>query len=169
MKHVPKIGLRMRLNLLILLTFMPAGILLFFTAEHQRDIESKAFLREVLLLARGAAVDEAQQVSTARDLLLILSEVLRLKQTDPDQITAFLKTLTGRFSGYRDLGVLAPDGALEVNSRNDPQGVDYGGHAWFRRVVTEKQFAMSEYRIQQIGNEPVMYFGLPVMDDGDRI
>ena len=169
MKHIPKTGLRMRLNLLILLTLLPAGILLFFAAEDQRGIESKAFLQHALLLAQAGAVEEAQQVSAVRDLLLILSDFLRLSQAAPDQTIAFLSTLTGRFSGYRDLGVIAPGGTLEVNSRNDPRGRNYGDQAWFQRAVTEKQFAIGEYRVQQIDNEPVMYFGLPVMNDRGRI
>ena len=169
MKHVPKIALRMRLNLLILLTLLPAGILLFFAAEDQRRIESKAFLQHALLLAQAGAVEEAQQVSAVRDLLLILSDYLRLEEAAPDHAIAFLNTLTGRFSGYKDLGVLSPDGALKIHSRNDPRGGNYADHAWFKSAVAKKQFAMSEYRVQQIDNEPVIYFGLPVMNDLERM
>jgi signal transduction histidine kinase len=169
MKHVSKTGLRMRLNLLILLTLLPAGILLFFAAEDQRRIESGAFLKHALLLAQAGAVEEAQQISAARDLLLILSNYLRLPSVSPDRTIAFLSTLTGRFSGYKDLGVLSPDGTLKINSRNDPRGGNYADHAWFQRAVAKKQFAMSKYRVQQIDNEPVIYFGLPVMDDHERI
>jgi signal transduction histidine kinase len=169
MKHALKSGLRMRLNLLILLTLLPAGILLFFAAEDQRRIESGAFLKHALLLAQAGAVEEAQQVSAARDLLLILSNYLRLPSVSLDQTIAFLSTLTGQFRGYRDIGVLSPQGVLMVNSRRDPSGANYGDHTWFRQVAATKQFAMGEYRVQQLDAEPVIYFGLPVMDDRERV
>ena len=69
MKVFRNMSLRMRLNILILLTVIPAWILAYYTASQQKHLEAQAILESTLSLARTAADAESRQLDTIHHLL----------------------------------------------------------------------------------------------------
>ncbi|MCG6973324.1 MAG: histidine kinase [Desulfobacterales bacterium] len=164
MKIFSAASLRTRLYLLVLAAFIPVCILLFYTAEEQKAIETNAILNNAILLAHSAANEEHQQLEATRHLLIAASEFLLQNDAGSDRTEHFFDDLIKESRGYVDLGVLTPHGKLLNSVRGVPPFKGSEKPAWFVRCITEKIFTMGDYKVDQITQEPMLYFALPVLD-----
>ena len=164
MKIFSAASLRTRLYLLVLAAFIPVCILLFYTAEEQKAIETNAILNNAILLAHSAANEEHQQLEATRHLLIAASEFLLQNDAGSDRTEHFFADLIKESRGYVDLGVLTPHGKLLNSVRGVPPFKGSEKPAWFVRCITEKIFTMGDYKVDQITQEPMLYFALPVLD-----
>ena len=164
MKIFSAASLRTRLYLLVLAAFIPVCILLFYTAEEQKAIETNAILNNAILLAHSAANEEHQQLEATRHLLIAASEFLLQNDAGSDRTEHFFDDLIKESRGYVDLGVLTPHGKLLNSVRGVPPFKGSEKPAWFVRCITEKIFTMGDYKVDRITQEPMLYFALPVLD-----
>lgn len=164
MKIFSAASLRTRLYLLVLAAFIPVCILLFYTAEEQKAIETNAILNNAILLAHSAANEEHQQLEATHHLLIAASEFLLQNDAGSDRTERFLADLIKQSRGYVDLGVLTPQGKLLSSVRGVPPFKGSEKPVWFVRCIKEKNFTMGDYKVDQITQEPMLYFALPVLD-----
>jgi signal transduction histidine kinase len=143
--------------------------LIFYTAEEQKRIEVDAILNNAILLANTAANEEHQQLESTHNLLTAISEYLLHSDAQTHKANRFFPNLLKQSQGYVDLGVLTPDGKLLTSARGVPPIKGSTHPAWFVRCVEEKNFNMSDYTVEHISNQAVLYFALPVMDKHNQI
>ncbi len=164
MKIFSATSLRTRLYLLVLAAFIPVCALIFYTAEEQKDIETRAILNNAILLAHSAANEEHQQLEATRNLLSAISEFLLLNNARSDKARRFFAFLVKQSQGYVDLGVLTPQGQLLNSARGVPPFKGSEQPEWFVRCIGEKNFTMGDYKVDYITQEPILYFAFPVLD-----
>jgi len=164
MKMFSATSLRTRLYLLVLAAFIPVCALIFYTAEEQKDIETRAILNNAILLAHSAANEEHQQLEATRNLLSAISEFLLLNDARSDKARRFFAFLVKQSQGYVDLGVLTPQGQLLNSARGVPPFKGSEQPEWFVRCIGEKNFTMGDYKVDYITQEPILYFAFPVLD-----
>jgi signal transduction histidine kinase len=169
MKIFSATSLRTRLYLLVLAAFIPVCALIFYTAEEQKRIEVGAILNNAILLAHSAANEEHQQLEATHSLLIAISEFILLTDPRSDKAKSFFANLLKQAQGYVDLGILTPDGQLLSSARGVPPIKGSKQPEWFVRCVEEKIFTMSDYKIEHITHEPLLYFALPVLDKQNQI
>jgi hypothetical protein len=164
MKIFSATSLRTRLYLLVLAAFIPVCVLIFYTAEEQKNFETGAILNNAILLAHSAANEEHQQLESTRNLLSAISEFFLLNDVRSDKARRFFAVLVKQSQGYVDLGVLTPQGQLISSARGVPPFKGSEQPAWFVRCIGEKNFTMGDYKVDYITQEPMLYFALPVLD-----
>ena len=169
MKIFSAASLRTRLYLLVLAAFIPVCVLIIYTAEEQKNIETGVILNNAILLAHSAANEEHQQLEATRHLLMAASEFLLLNDAQTDREKRFFADLQKQFEGYIDIGVLSPQGQLFKSARGVPPFKGSEQPAWFVRCVKEKNFTMGDYKVDHITREPVLYFAVPVLDKHNRV
>jgi signal transduction histidine kinase len=169
MKMFSAASLRTRLYLLVLAAFIPVCVLLFYTAEEQKSIETDAILNNAILLAHSAANEEHQQLESTRHLLMAISEFLLLNDAQSHKTKHFFADLLKHSQGYIDLGALTPQGQLLSSARSVPPFKGSQQPAWFVRCIKEKNFTMGDYKVDLITQEPVLYFALPVQDKHNQV
>jgi len=169
MKKFSAASLRTRLYLLVLAAFIPVCALIFYTAEEQKRIEVRAILNNAILLAHSVANEEHQQLEATHNLLIAISEFILLTDPQSDKVKSFFANLLEQSQGYVDLGVLTPDGLLLSSARGIPPIKGSKQPEWFVRCVEEKVFTMSDYKIEHITHEPLLYFALPVLDKQNQM
>jgi len=169
MKIFSATSLRTRLYLLVLAAFVPVCALIFYTAEEQKRIEVDAILNNATLLAHSAANEEHQQLEATHNLLIAISEFILLTDPQSDKVKSFFANLLKQSQGYVDLGVLTSDGQLLSSARGIPPIKGSKQPEWFVRCVEEKIFTMSDYKIEHITHEPLLYFALPVLDKQNQM
>jgi signal transduction histidine kinase len=169
MKIFSAASLRTRLYLLVLAAFIPVCILLFYTAEEQKSIETKAILSNAILLAHSAAIEERQQLEATHHLLIATSEFLLLNNAQSDKAKHFFSGLLKQSQGYVDLGALTPQGQLLNSARGIPPFKGVERPVWFVRCIKEKIFTMGDYRVDHITQTPVLYSALPVLDEHNQV
>jgi signal transduction histidine kinase len=169
MKIFSSASLRTRLYLLVLAAFIPVCVLLFYTAEEQKSIETGAILNNAILLAHSAANEEHQQLESTRHLLIAISEFLLLNDARSDGAKRYFADLLKQSQGYVDLGVLTPHGQFLISASGVPPFNGSEQPDWFVRCIGKKNFTMGEYQVDPVTQEPVLYFAFPVLDKHDRV
>jgi signal transduction histidine kinase len=164
MKIFSAVSLRTRLYLLVLAAFIPVCVLLFYSAEEQKSIETNVILNNAILIAHSAANEEHRQLEATRHLLIVASEFLLQNEARSDRTRRFFADLLKQSQGYVDLGVLTPQGQLLSSARGVPPFKGAEKPVWFVRCVKEKNFTMGDYKVDRITQEPILYFALPVLD-----
>jgi signal transduction histidine kinase len=169
MKKFSAASLKTRLYLLVLASFIPVCVLLFYTAEEQKRIEVDAILNNAILLAHAAANEELQQLESTHNLMIAISEYLLHTDAQTDKASSFFANLLKKFQGYVDLGALTPDGKLLSSARGVSPIKGSSQPAWFVRSVEKKDFNMGDYTVEHISDQGVLYFTLPVLDKHNQI
>ena len=169
MKILSAASLKTRLYLLVLAAFIPVCALIYYIAEEQKRIEVGAILNNAILLAHSAANEEHQQLEATHNLLIAISEFILLTDPQSDKAKRFFSNLLEQSQGYVDLGALTPDGQLLSSARGIPPIKGSKQPEWFVRCVEEKIFTMSDYKIEHITHEPLLYFALPVLDKQNQM
>lgn len=163
------VSLRTRLYLLVLAAFIPVGVLIFFTAEEQKQIEKETIFHGATILARAAAIEERQQLDTARNILAAVSDHYLSSGERGDQIQSFITNLRSHFQGFADLGIVAADGRLLARAQDAAATPDYSRKAWFSECLRQKRLTMGGYRRDRIDGEPILYIAMPVLVTGQTV
>ena len=160
-------SLRTRLNLLVLVAFIPVAVLIVYVAQEHRAIERNAILQKARLLAQSAADAEELQVAATRHLLAAVAGFFRVTGGQPDRLSAVLADLAGHAEGYALLGVLDPSGHLLAGSDSAYMANNIGDPDWFAADCQRESEMMGPYSGEPVNGEPVIYFARPI-PDGDR-
>ncbi len=162
-------SLRTRLNILILLTVIPAWILAYYTASQQKRLEAQAILKSTLSLAHTAANAESRQLEATRHLLMTMSSFFLVPGARIDAVRGFYTELLKQSQGYADLGVLTPGGHLWLSARCKICDVDFSHRSWFIETIKNGHFAGSNLKEERIDGKPALYYALPVVDSHRQI
>src|SRR6266576_3250996 len=86
-------SLRLRLWLLVLLAFMPALGLMFYTAAEQRQHAVKEVKDQALHMVQIASSDQERRIDGTRYLLMALAHVPEVRAGDTAECERFLSAL----------------------------------------------------------------------------
>jgi HAMP domain-containing protein len=161
-------GLRTRLLLLVLLVLLPIlGLMLYTALSERREAANKA-QRTALRLARVVAVNQEQLSDEARQLLITLAQAPQVRSDDVT-CNVYLSDLLRRWPRYANLGVVAPGGTVVCSAVPGQTSVDERESGFFEHVLSNRDFARGEYRIDGAGGRAIVEFGYPVLDDRGRV
>ncbi len=156
------LSLRTQLYLLVLMVFIPLGVLTFFTAEEQKQVEKETIFKGVTLLASAAAIEEQQQLNAAGSVLATISDWYSLNAGRTDLVQDFLLNLKKRFPGYVDLGIIDGQGWWVAGVRPPEQYAGYHQKTWFLRCLEKQVLTIGDYGGDGIDGTPVLYVAIPV-------
>ena len=159
-------GLRLRLQILVLLAVLPAVGLILYTASDQRRVASREVQQNALRLAKVAAADHELLVDGARHLLTALAQLPSIRGRDDRACTELLATLLKQYPRYANLGVIAPDGTTVCSGLPLSGPLNLADRGYFRIAVQRREFALGEYQIGRITGRASINFGYPVLENG---
>jgi signal transduction histidine kinase len=169
MQHFSGTSLKTRLYLLVLAAFIPVAVLIFYIAEEQRSIETKAILHRTMMLVRSTADGEYQQLESGRNLLATIADAWRPAPDRADRLTSLLDDIVKRTNVYADMGILDLTGRPLVAARPSPGDLNYRDKEWFQACAQGKASAVGPYHGEHIGDRPVLYIAYAARDDGGRV
>jgi HAMP domain-containing protein len=157
-------SLRIRLMGFILAALVPALVVMLYSAEEQRRVDT-AYIRENLLrLTRLHAREEKQLLEGTRQILTVLAQYLRMHEGDPRACSAYFASLLKEFERYANFGAVRPDGAVLCSAVPLPGSVNVRDSQWFREVMGTGAFTHSGFQVEGISGKPVLVFASPVVD-----
>jgi len=164
-------NLRARLVSIILLSMIPAFILILSVTALERERALADAHVEAMAFARLAANHNVELVKTTENLLRWLAHFPEISSGDPVACNARLQELFKELNGYGELSVARPDGEIfclapatlpttPLNSANLP---------YFQRAVAQKGFAISGFQLGRLSNKPNFAFGYPILDNAGNV
>lgn len=156
------LGLRTRLLILVLMVFIPLGVLVFFIAEEQTQIEKETIFKGVKVLADAAAIEEQQQLDATHKVLMSIADLYALKDLWDNRLPSKLLGLKNRFPGLADLGIMDDNGRIIAGVRSAESYSGYYRKLWFVQCLQHNMPTMGDYRSDTVNGAPVLYFAMPI-------
>jgi steroid delta-isomerase-like uncharacterized protein len=150
------------------LAVLPAVGLLLVTVTEQRDDAVEKASADAQQLARLAAADQGRLIESTRQLLTVLARLPEV-QAGGESCNVLFADLLTQFPRYTNLGVIALNGTATCSGVPAPPNVYLGDRAYFQQAVQTQAFAVGEYQIGRITNEPALNCGFPILDDNGAL
>lgn len=155
--------------MLILLAVGPGLALILYAGMEHRRIEAADAALEALRFTQILANDQTQQVESARQLLLLLSELPQLRSADSSACDTLLTGLLERLPTYSNLVLAEPDGDVVCSAVPEPQPVNLSDRGYFQEALRTKQFAISDAIVGRINGQAVITFAYPLHDEAGQL
>jgi signal transduction histidine kinase len=162
-------SLRLRLWLLILLTFMPVLGLMFYTAVEQRQHAVQEVKREALRMAQIVSSDQERLIDGTRHLLSVLAHVPDVRDRGPEVCERFLSNLRRDNPHYSIFGLANRAGDVICSSVPQDEPVNIADRSYFVGAMVARDFAIGEFQIGRITSKPAINFGHPIFDSDGRV
>lgn len=164
MRRLRVAGLRPRLTLIVLAAVIPViGLTLYADLEHGVHIRALA-LAEAAVEAKEAAGRYRRIIDGTWSGLTLAAGARDVYGGDPAGCSRYLSQMLARNPEYANLGVADADGAIRCSAVPLAGPVNASEHAWFRRAVCARGFALGNFRSGQVAATPVVVAALPVQD-----
>ena len=151
---------------IITLALLAAAVLVVdLTAQQRRQLAAAAG-QEAFQLARLAASAHARTLADAQQTLELLARLPAVR--GGEGCGALLTEVRHRLSGYLDLGVARPDGAVVCRAQAAGGGVSVADRGWLRRA-TERQLGVGEYHVDHATGRAAVTVAAPVLDVRGRL
>ncbi len=165
MKRFSVKSLRMRLNLIVLLTVVPAWVLVLYTAAEQRSLEQEVIYQNALMLTRAIADEEYQMLRSARTTLSIMAELVSHAGNSERRACGGFDGFLKNSPQYLQLGVLSPDGRVSCRAGAAGPARPFSDYGWFVETVRSRKLTLGATRVEMIDGRPAIYAARPVIDE----
>jgi signal transduction histidine kinase len=156
--------LRTRLNLILLLTLIPAWALTIYTAAEQRRLEREAILQNALILTRAIADEEGQMLRATQAVLRIMADLASGVGTPHRQNCDIFDDFLKNAPEYLQLGVLSADGRLVCQVGAAGPQRPFSDASWFAETLRSREFTLGGDRVEAVSGQPAIYAARPLLD-----
>src|SRR5919108_4115547 len=161
-------SLRLRLWLLVLLAFMPAVGLMFYTAAEQRQHAVKEVKDQALRMAQIASSDQERRIDGTRYLLTALAHVPDVRDGDAAECDSFLAALLKDNPLYTNFWMADLRGDQICSAVPLDRPLNIADRSYFRGAIETRTFAIGEFLTGRLTKKALIAFGYPILDADGR-
>jgi signal transduction histidine kinase/ActR/RegA family two-component response regulator len=155
-------SIRQKLAVLILLSALPACVMILLIGLENRNKALEEANQEILSFVRRAAESQERATTATRQMMENLSRVPDVMRADVAACTRiFTNILRINQQRYGALHLVDLRGNILATSGTD-RGVNFTGARHFEEALATGKFSVGEYRVGMTLGEPVLTFGCPV-------
>lgn len=158
-------SLRYRILLLVLLTIIPALMLILYMANQQREAAEDQAQANILGLVHLAAANEEQAISETHTLLQVIARLPEVQAHDAAACHALAASLVRQNPIYASVGVAAPDGRVWCNHSTLHPTTNISDRGYFQEAIEQNGFSTGQFAIGRSSHLPSLHFGFPVYDN----
>jgi len=161
-------SLRSRLLALVALVLLPWLALVLYTQAEERKAAVANVNHDAMSLVHFIASNQATQIEAARGLLAALARLPQMRIRDAASCSRFLAGMLAAYSSYANLGVAERDGSIICSAVALRGQVNVADRPYFRQALATQRFAVGDYQIGRITQQPSINYGQPVLDEADK-
>lgn len=143
---------------------LPALILILYSAVEQRRQVAEETKQNVLRLARLVVLEQRQLVDITHETLLLLAQIPDIQTGNRPRCNALLAKLLQQHPLHINFGVLSPNGEVQCSGLPISKRIQLGDRLYFRRVLATRSFSAGELQIGRITGKPSINFAYPILD-----
>jgi diguanylate cyclase (GGDEF)-like protein len=163
----PILSIRTRLIVLAMLAITPLVFDHVHGLELARAHQIDRARTEVIELARRGTESQRENIYAVRSLLQMVARVYANMPIVPSNCNQYLKVLTGNVPWIRGLSAAGVDGRITCSTQPDAIGLNVADRAHFQNALNSREFVLSNYMINRIGQFPGLIAAFPIArDDG---
>ncbi len=154
--------LRGRLTALLLLSLLPAFMLILIGAALERDRDLADARTAARQLTNAAAMMVERLADVANQALTIVAAAPPVRALDRDQCTPFLRALYGSYPEFLNFGVIDATGRVLCSTLPLEGEVDLADRDYIQFALSSGRFAVSTYFIGRITGRGGIAFAQPL-------
>lgn len=158
--------LHFRLLILVLVTMLPAFVIISRTTWQQRDEARQTAEQLAIKTAGNFAVGQQKLMDDShRFLAQLAGDRNFIEAASHGECAGFLKYLLRQPSShFSDLIVTDAQGSILCSANPLPLNVDVSDRSYFQRAMARPAFAVGDYQISRINGKQTMFLALPYFD-----
>ncbi|MCD6581926.1 MAG: response regulator [Desulfuromusa sp.] len=169
MKYFNFGSIRKNLTFLVLLSVLPALIILLYTGIEQRSYTIEKAKDNILLLSHAMARTQENITNTARQTLSTLALLPEIQNLDLQTSRKILTAVLEKNSNYKNIALTDLKGDVLVSGIPSVP-INLADRKHFKEALIQKDFVIGEYIVSRVGTiAPAFPFAYPVFDDQGRV
>jgi signal transduction histidine kinase/ActR/RegA family two-component response regulator len=161
-------SLRSRLLWIVALAIAPSVLMTIYTGWNERQNAIAAAQENLQRLTRLAAVNEAQSINSARQLLMDLSDVPDLLASTK-QCNALMRRALSKNPGYVNLGLIQLNGDVSCSAVPSRVPVNLADREHFKKAVAERRFVAGGYVFGRVIQKHTINLTYPVIGENGAV
>ena len=161
-------SLRSRLMLLVALAIAPSMLMTLYSGWKERQNAFTSAQANLQRLTNLAAINEAQSLNNARQLLTDLSDVPDLMASTP-RCNALMGRMLRKNPGYVNLGLIQLNGDVTCSAVPMKRPVNLADRDHFKRAVAERRFIAGNYVFGRVVHRHTVNLTYPVLDEDGSV
>jgi len=161
-------SLRSRLMLLVALAMTPLAVMTVLSGVREREHAIKASEENLRRLTGMAAINEAQSIDGARQILVDLASVPDLLK-DTAKCTSLLSDVLDRNEGFVNFGLIQLNGDVTCSAVPLLHPVNLGDRSHFKRAIKERRFIAGDYVFGRVIKKHTINLTYPVIDRSGKV
>lgn len=161
-------SLRSRLMLLVALAITPTVFMTILNGWQERERAVELSKDNLQRLTRMAAVNEAQMLEGARQILRDLSSVPALLG-DPEECNELLAKILKNNENYANFGLIQLNGDVTCSAVPSERPVNLGDRSHFKRAISERRFIAGNYVFGRVIQKHTINLTYPVIDENNQV
>lgn len=162
-------SLRRRLAILFSIVLLPPTLLSLYFAWSAFEVQSDKALLSVRQYAILVSAYERDYFRDIQRLLTTLAAEPSIKQMDLTECREVLGRALEGFPEYVSISASDPSGTVICTTAETAQTANVADRTWFRDVLINRAFTLSDYTVSQNSGEPVIVAASPIRDDESEI
>jgi diguanylate cyclase (GGDEF)-like protein len=163
----PLLSIRARLIVLALFALAPLMLERVHGLEKARAERTEQAHVEVMDLARRGAEAQREIIYSTRALLQVVARAYVKMPLDPPDCNNYLTDLTANIPWLHGLSFAGPDGKIKCSTQPLAIGLNVSDRPHFQNALHSRDFALSDYMLNQIHQVPSLIATYPaIADDG---
>lgn len=164
MKSTSHWPVRKNLALLVVVSILPALVILLYSGLEQRRTLVENAEKDVLLRAHSLAEVQRDVTRATQQMLSTLALLPEIQTLDIEASSQILRAFIEKNPDYRNVTLTDPEGNV-LASALPFSDVNLHESKNFRDAIANKSFAVGEYVVTKIGKaSPGFTFAYPVLD-----
>ncbi len=155
-------NLQARLFLLVILAFLPALGLYWYSNRELGRLQLQGHVRDLVQVTQLAGVEYERLLEDSEALLGSLAEIPEIREAEVPACNELLARVQDHTPRYTTISVIGLDGYLMCGSLPVEGGLYLGDRAYFARAVEDNRFAIGVYQLGRITGKPTLGVALPV-------
>jgi len=156
-------SLRARAMALIVIAVLPWLAAIGYHLWHDRQQTVGEALAESVRLSKAVATQHDQAISSASNLLHVLSALPDIRTGSAEVCRSRLADIYPHADGYLNIGVTDAGGRLLCAAKGGGE-FDFSDRDWYKQVIKRSRFVVGSYIVGKILGKPILPAAYPIVN-----
>ncbi len=157
-------SLSARIRLLVLVTILPAVVLVVYQAQANRTEAIAATEERATLTVKSLAATQQRLINNTREFLQNLAYLPQAQQPEAAGCSQYLAEVLSLNNTYVNLGLPRADGALLCNATPLRAPVNVADRPYFQRAIQSREFSVGAFQVDRATQASSVNFAYPVVN-----
>nr|WP_315428484.1 EAL domain-containing protein [uncultured Albidiferax sp.] len=153
-----------RIRLLVLVTILPAVVLVVYQAQANRTEAIAATEERAVLTVKSLAATQQRLINNTREFLQNLAYLPQAQQPEAAGCSQYLAEVLSLNNTYVNLGLPRADGALLCNATPLRAPVNVADRPYFQRAIQSREFSVGAFQVDRATQAASVNFAYPVVN-----